>query len=118
MIPISFIATGGFIGAICRYWLANLIKKKNRYRLPLGTLLVNLIGSFLLGFLYGFTNDNDIRLLLGIGFLGAFTTFSTFNLETMQLLEGRERLTAFIYLALTYIGGIVFAFAGFMIGKI
>ena len=118
MIHILFIATGGFIGAICRYWFTILIKRKNRYRFPLGTLLVNLIGSFLLGFLYGFTNDNNVRLLLGTGFLGAFTTFSTVNLETMQLLESKERFTAFIYLALTYIGGIVFAFAGFMVGKI
>lgn len=117
MIHILFIAIGGFFGAISRYLCSNLIKKKIMTRFPLGTLFVNLIGSFLLGFLYGITNEINPKLLLGTGFLGAFTTFSTFNLETMQLVESKQRFTAFIYLALTYVGGIVFAFIGFTIAR-
>ena len=118
MIHIVFIAIGGFSGAVCRYMITKLLNKKNRYRFPLGTLTVNIIGSFLLGFLYGFTNNMEVMLLAGTGFLGAFTTFSTFNLETIQLIESNEKFIAFIYLALTYVGGIIVAFVGFFIGNI
>ncbi len=117
MMNILFIAFGGFIGAICRYAVTNFVKKGSTSHFPLGTFLVNITGSFLLGFLYGADVHPKLYSLLGTGFLGAFTTFSTFNLETVQLFGTRKKWLAFSYVALTYIGGILFAFFGFLSGR-
>lgn len=118
MIHILLIAIGGFLGSICRFIATTFIKRKFSYSFPVGTFFVNLIGSFLLGFLYGVNSNIEVIFLIGTGFLGAFTTFSTFKLETIQLVESRRRITSFIYLSLTYIGGIFFAFVGFLLGSI
>ncbi len=92
MIRILFIiGVGGFFGAISRYLVAGWVQDlSHSVHFPYGTLAVNVLGSFLLGFLlrYAFTHNvfsPEIRLLIFIGFLGAFTTFSTFSTETFNL---------------------------------
>lgn len=85
------LAVGGGLGALARYRVAGLIETRSRSPFPKGTLTVNVLGSFLLGALVGMTLSGrlpDSALVWGgTGFLGAFTTFSTFVYETLQLLE-------------------------------
>ena len=101
---IIFIGVGGFLGAIARYsisrYLSNFFPS-----FPLGTLVVNVSGSFLLGFImysvaYGRSIPSDLRDLITIGFIGAFTTMSTFSYETIRLTELNEFLFAFLNLTL------------------
>lgn len=86
------VAIGGMLGAMARYAVANWVARINGTHFPYGTLLINVSGSFLLGllatlFLERFAVDPLWRLLLTVGFLGAYTTFSTVSLESLQLLE-------------------------------
>jgi CrcB protein len=86
-----WIGLGGFAGALARYWLASAIGARVPTPLPLGTLVTNLTGSFLLGLLVGLLESRVVspvfRLALATGFLGAYTTFSTFTFGTIRLLE-------------------------------
>ncbi|WP_102028978.1 fluoride efflux transporter FluC [Salirhabdus sp. Marseille-P4669] len=108
------VAIGGFFGAILRFAMSKWNGKRN---MPIGTLLANLLGSFLLGMLICFGIRGSLYAFLGIGFLGAFTTFSTFNKELLELLQHR-RNTGLYYLILSYVGGITLAFIGFLLGEI
>lgn len=87
------VALLGGCGALARFGLTLLVADRLHPHLPLGTLAVNLSGSFLLGLLAGASVEGDARLLLGVGALGAYTTFSTWMLETQRIAEaGRRRL--------------------------
>ncbi len=77
-----FVAIGGFFGAITRFWIS---ERLNSRFFPYGTLAVNVLGSFLLGLLFGSSASADERLLFGTGFLGAFTTFSTWLFEVKKM---------------------------------
>jgi CrcB protein len=86
------IALGGAIGALSRYGLMSLVSHLAGSRLPWGTLIVNVSGALLIGVLYVLVSEkmllsNEARALLIVGFLGAFTTFSTFSLDTMLLIQ-------------------------------
>jgi CrcB protein len=88
----GYIALGGAIGACLRYFCTTTIDSLFGKNMPFGTLTVNIVGSFALACLYGLIERHDIsdspyRALLGVGLLGAFTTFSTFSIETLTLLE-------------------------------
>nr|WP_268254700.1 fluoride efflux transporter CrcB [Bacillus zhangzhouensis] len=111
------IAIGGFLGAISRFTLSTWIHKKFSSNFPLGTLFVNLTGSFLLGWIVGRGLSSDLYALLGVGFMGAFTTFSTFKLENIQLREKRNHSVLLYYLVSSYAGGIILAFIGVLIGN-
>jgi CrcB protein len=117
MNAVLFIALGGFFGAISRFSIGNLAKKYWKHHFPIGTLAVNLIGSFLLGFLIGKSVSDDIYSLFGIGFMGAFTTFSTMNLEAIQLMEKNKYVTSIAYLIVSYVGGFLLAILGFLFGR-
>jgi CrcB protein len=84
--------------------------------LPLGTLTVNSLGAFLLGILLGAKAGVMLVLLLGTGFLGAFTTFSTIKLELVQMYLKKHYKTFFLYLLITYGIGILLASLGYWIG--
>lgn len=92
------VALGAPFGAMLRYFMS----QKMNSSFPYGTLVINLLGAFLLGLVASF--DHTTMLLLGTGFLGAFTTFSTFNIEVVQLYKV-TRPKAILYLLLTYIFG-------------
>lgn len=109
------VGTGGFLGAIARYYISQKWNKAASDRLPLGTLTVNLIGSFLLGFILSVSLNDIYILLLGTGFLGAFTTFSTLHKELFILQKYPRKWV--IYFAITYAGGLGFAFLGYFLGK-
>ncbi|AFT78541.1 camphor resistance protein CrcB [Alteromonas macleodii str. 'Black Sea 11'] len=87
-----FIAAGGATGACLRYFVTTSVDSLFGKHMPFGTLTVNVVGSFALALLYGFIerhelSDSPYRALIGVGLLGAFTTFSTFSVETLTLLE-------------------------------
>jgi len=109
------VGIGGFFGAIGRFVVSSWIQKHNILFFPLGTLGVNVIGSFLIGFLFLYF-ENIIspmqKALLITGFLGAFTTFSTFSLETILMIEDGMFLKAFLNIATNVIVSIFASLIG------
>ena len=93
-----FVAIGGFFGAVGRFTFSEYIKKHVQIPGYFATFIVNCIGSFLLGFIFGLELTNAFYQLIAIGFLGAFTTFSTFSFEVVQLVEKRNYQSAIGYL--------------------
>ncbi|MEK3975828.1 fluoride efflux transporter FluC [Psychrobacillus sp. FSL K6-1267] len=116
MTLLSLIAVGGagFLGAIIRYYTSEKLKKHTK--IPLGTLFVNIIGSFMLGLLCGLHAEGIYYLMIGIGLLGALTTFSTLNVELIKLQKYRRLY--YFYFTATYVGGLLVAFIGYMLGKV
>ncbi|PFQ50841.1 fluoride efflux transporter CrcB [Bacillus cereus] len=118
MIEALLVAAGGFFGAITRFAISNWFKKRNKTPFPIATFLINITGAFLLGYIIGNGITTGCQLLLGTGFMGAFTTFSTFKFESVQLLNRKKLYIFLLYLSATYIIGIAFAFLGMKIGGI
>ncbi|OTW69323.1 camphor resistance protein CrcB [Bacillus thuringiensis serovar roskildiensis] len=118
MIEALLVAIGGFFGAITRFAISNWFKKRNKTSFPIATFLINITGAFLLGYIIGNEGSTSWQLLLGTGFMGAFTTFSTFKLESVQLLTLKKFSTLLLYVSTTYIIGILFAFLGMKLGGI
>ena len=98
-----FIALGGAGGAVSRYLLANWVHQLWEGRWPVGTLLVNMAGSFAIGVIFVLIErqviHQDWRGVLMVGFLGAFTTFSTFSLEAINMFENGHPVHALGYMA-------------------
>jgi len=116
------IGLGGFVGAVGRYWLSGLVQRLSD-RFPVGTLSVNLLGSFLLGllatlFLEKMIINQEIRLLILVGLLGAFTTYSTFSLETLNLLRVGEWQFAGLNILLTVSGTLIAVWIGVALAKL
>lgn len=112
------VGVGGFLGAVARYSASQYFHENHTFRLPSATLLVNILGSFLLGLLIGKGTSEMWSLLLGTGFLGSFTTFSTFKLEGIQLHVDKRRKDFILYIVICYGGGILLAFVGYEIGRL
>jgi len=112
------IGLGGFLGAIARYLVTGWVQElSHSVHFPYGTLAVNVLGSFLLGFLvrYAFLHhvfSPEIRLLIFIGFLGAFTTFSTFSNETFNLFADGAITPALLNMAANIILGLLAVWSG------
>ena len=109
------VGLGGFFGAIARYIVSKQYNKST-YRFPLGTMAVNTIGAFLLGFLTGVKASPMMLLLFGTGFMGAFTTFSTLKLEMTQMFKHGHYKVFIFYTVLTYGLGIILAYIGYLLG--
>ncbi|MFD0770785.1 fluoride efflux transporter CrcB [Bacillus sp. CGMCC 1.60114] len=113
---ILLVGIGGFFGAITRFFISTVAKEKYGNAFPYGTFFINIIGSFLLGMLFGAEVAKMWILLCGTGFMGGFTTFSTYQLEMIQLIHKREGQKALLYFVMSNVIGIGCAFAGFYIG--
>lgn len=112
------VGVGGMLGGLCRFQLGKIISQKAGTVFPLGTFMINITGAMLLGFLTGMNVEGRVYLALGDGFLGAFTTFSTFMYEGFHLFQDREKLNAFIYVLGTLFLGIFGFIAGYAAGKL
>lgn len=123
MIKIFYIALGGALGAISRFGIAHLLKGfSDSIKFPAGTLLANLFGCFLIGFLMQLAVTEkvfspDVEAMIFAGFIGSLTTFSTFSLETVELFKTGARLTAGAYLAFSLGLGISFLLIGSSIAE-
>jgi Integral membrane protein possibly involved in chromosome condensation len=115
------IAVFGFLGAASRYGIALWIPDGGGAAFPYATMGINLVGSFLLGALFGWCARRSIapwwREALGTGFLGAFTTFSTFNAQLWELWRNEAYGSAAVYLLASGLGGAMLASAGLAAGR-
>lgn len=117
-----FIAIGGACGALARYSVGSFVANLWPAAMPIATLFVNVLGSLLMGVLFSLIVEHEIvagewRSVLMVGFLGAFTTFSTFSLETFTLLERGEFATGLIYAATSVIVCVVAAALGVIVTR-
>jgi CrcB protein len=122
-VPLILIGIGGFAGAIARYVVDGFVAERVAGAFPWGTLVVNLSGSFLLGALFALTVDRailpaDIRGPVLIGFIGAYTTFSTYMLESWQLIGSGAYGLAFVNVAGSAVLGLVAVGAGLALGRL
>ncbi len=123
MLNLLIIGCGGFLGAISRFLVSELVYSFIGAGMPYGTLAVNLGGSFLLGIvaqigLTGTLFSESVNSFVGIGFLGAFTTFSTFSVQTLELLESGSLLKAFLNIFLNITLCLLGAWGGFTAGRL
>ena len=114
------VASGGAIGATLRLMINGLTNKHFVHALPLGTLVVNLVGSLFIGMLFAYFHLNtslspQLKSFLVTGILGALTTYSTFAIESFFLLESGNYIYAFANMALNLFGTILFAGLGYTI---
>jgi len=112
------VAMGGAAGSVFRYSLGRFISEKSNSNFPIGTFIINISGAIMLGIVSTIGVNNNMMLLLGDGFLGAYTTFSTFMYEGFNLFQEREKLNAFIYILCSLILGTVGYALGTKIGSI
>lgn len=115
------VGLGGCVGAISRYLVAGWVQNLSNSHFPFGTLMVNSIGSFVIGLLAGISQhaviSPQMRLFLFIGLLGAFTTFSTFSYETMMLLRSGVIWEAFLNMIVSLILGLLLVYLGYAVGQ-
>ena len=115
---VLFVAVGGAIGAVGRYLLSTPINERFS---PWGTIVINLIGSAILGFLIGWYSDRSIDPAIQIGLLtgvlGGFTTFSTFSAETVLLMDGGRWQLALVNVGVSVFFGIAAAAVGYSLGR-
>lgn len=116
------IASGGAVGALFRFWVSSGVYNLLGRGFPYGTLAVNVLGSLVMGFLYVLllertTVSPELRGALLIGFLGAFTTFSTFSIETLNLLEQAELLKAGLNILLSVVACVLACWFGLVVGR-
>lgn len=116
------IGIGGFIGAIARFWLGGYISNRMGTRFPYGTFVINCTGSFLIGFIMTLLAERthwspNWRYLIPVGFIGAYTTFSTFEYETLRSIQEGEMLMASLNVSLSVLIGFISVWLGVIAGK-
>jgi CrcB protein len=118
------VAVGGALGSVARFWLAGVMALMTGPRFPWGTLLINVLGSFIIGLVAGFTltpvrvaMHPDIRIFLMTGVCGGFTTFSAFSLQTLELLQNGEIVPALGYAIGSVLLCVVATYCGWLLGR-
>jgi CrcB protein len=123
LMPYLLVGVGGFLGANARFVVSRVVGAMFETRFPLGTFVINVSGSFLLGVLSTVAaqkvmpTSESMRLALGVGFLGAFTTFSTFEFETHALFDDGAWLTATTNIVASLFVGLMAVRAGIVVAK-
>jgi CrcB protein len=121
-VQLLLVGLGGFAGAVARWLIDGWVSERNPSAFPVGTLVVNLTGSFLLGVLFAWVIERnvlpaDVRAPVMIGFIGAYTTFSTFMLESWRLVEDGAWALATANLVGSVVLGLVAVVAGLAVGR-
>lgn len=114
------IGLGGFLGSIARFLTSKIVQEQVNSSFPWGTMIVNILGSFIIGIVFALSVKNNIlppmwRNFLAIGFCGGFTTFSTFSLDNFQLLANQQIFFSLLYTLLSVILGFIFLYSGILI---
>jgi CrcB protein len=114
------VGIGGFFGSIGRYLFAQIIYRWFEPVFPLSTLVVNVLGSLLIGMVYGFSEKGGLlsaewRIFLTVGLLGGFTTFSTFTIEMIVMLRDGQYFNVFSYALLSVFAGLAACFFGMLL---
>jgi CrcB protein len=123
MIKVLLAGLGGFIGSALRYVISTFFYKLLGTDFPYGTFVVNVLGSFLIGFFMGlvengFVISSNWRAFIAIGLLGGFTTFSSFSYETVELIKQGARLSAIANIVYTVLNCLAGAYVGGVIAKL
>lgn len=123
LLPYALVGLGGFVGANARYLLGAWVGTQLGTRFPLGTFIINVSGAFVLGVVGTLVAERlirspeEVRLLVSIGFLGAYTTFSTFSFESYALIEDGEWARALANLVLSPAIGLVAVHLGVLMAR-
>jgi len=122
MMQILAIAGGGATGALMRFWVSGWVYAMFGRGFPYGTLAVNVLGSLVMGLcsvllVERLTVGPEVRAFILVGFLGAFTTFSTFSIETFNLIEGGEAFKALANVLVSVVVCVIAAWAGVVAGR-
>ena len=123
MLRILLVGSAGLAGTLCRYWLSGAISRRYGEAFPAGTLAVNLLGCFAAGLLFHLMQERGAfsetaRAAVFVGLLGGFTTFSSYGLQTFELLrEGRAGMAALNVVASNLLG-VLMVFAGYALGRV
>jgi len=117
------VALGGAFGALARYGLDRMIERRSAAVFPWSTFTINVTGCLLVGFVVGAFVDRHhapawIRAALVLGFCGAYTTFSTFAQETLDLVEARDYAVALASVSVSVVAGVAAVLAGTMLGRL
>ncbi len=122
MVALLWVGLGGFLGSIARYLLSGWAAARWGVIFPWGTFIINISGSFILGFFLAFAQERpwvhpQARLLFAIGFVGAYTTFSTYTYESIRLMMNGQFALAAAYIVGSVVFGLVAVFAGVALGN-
>jgi CrcB protein len=121
MSKLLLVGLAGLVGTLSRYWLSGAVSRRYGDTFPFGTLLVNLIGCFLVGLLFFFLQERSVnetlRAVILIGLLGGFTTFSSFGLQTFSMLQDGEFGLAALNIAASNLIGLFLVWAGYTLAK-
>jgi fluoride exporter len=117
------VGTGGFAGAIARYWVNAMVTQRMGLRFPYGTFLINVSGCFLIGFFMYLLAERGVLnppwlYVIVVGFIGAYTTFSTFEYETMRALQDGQLGVGLLYVSSSVLVGFVMVWAGAQAAKL
>jgi fluoride exporter len=116
------VAGGGAAGAVLRYYVSLSGLSRTAAPFPTATLVINITGSFIVGFFLTLVTERipvnpHLRLAIAVGFVGAYTTFSTFEYETAKLIEGKDFLYAFLYVVLSFVAGFAAVWGGIVAAR-
>jgi fluoride exporter len=119
---VLFVAVGGAIGSVTRYLVGGWIASRLGSAFPYGTLVINITASFIIGFFLAFAQERaslnpNWRLFVAVGFVGGYSTFSTFEYEGIRLLQEREVLLGSIYMIGSVVTGGIAAVGGIALGS-
>ncbi len=122
MLKYALVGAGGCLGSILRFWLGTYIASRLGTRFPYGTLVINITGSFLIGLVFALMTARtswspNWRYLIPIGFIGGYTTFSSFEYETLRTIQDGQIGLGFLYVGLSVVVGFVAVWGGVMVGR-
>jgi fluoride exporter len=123
MVKYLMIAIGGGLGSMLRFWVGGVVSGRMGTRFPYGTFLINCTASFLIGFIITLLAEKthwspNLRFLIPIGFIGGYSTFSTFEYETFRVFQEGELLIAFLNVILSIVVGFAAVWLGVIAGRL